>query len=113
MSDKFFFKGRKTPRPKYQSFGYNTKRQVKLGTPEYPLMLTVSSENRQLEIEQLVTDNNLVAKITLDLNSEENITDLDIILNKQHTITVEKTPQRNQDCPCGSGKKYKKCCQSL
>lgn len=28
-----------------------------------------------------------------------------------HTpVTVEKTPNRNDPCPCGSGKKYKDCC---
>jgi len=26
------------------------------------------------------------------------------------TIVKEKTPGRNDACPCGSGKKYKKCC---
>jgi len=25
-------------------------------------------------------------------------------------ITVDKEPGRNDPCPCGSGKKYKKCC---
>lgn len=25
-------------------------------------------------------------------------------------VHVEKTPGRNDPCPCGSGKKYKKCC---
>ena len=29
------------------------------------------------------------------------------------TITVEKTPGRNDRCPCGSGKKYKKCCGKI
>jgi len=24
-------------------------------------------------------------------------------------VTVEKEPGRNEPCPCGSGKKYKKC----
>ena len=26
------------------------------------------------------------------------------------TIVKEKSPSRNDPCPCGSGKKYKKCC---
>ena len=26
------------------------------------------------------------------------------------TVVKEKTPGRNDPCPCGSGKKYKKCC---
>jgi len=25
-------------------------------------------------------------------------------------IQAEETPDRNAPCPCGSGKKYKKCC---
>lgn len=29
---------------------------------------------------------------------------------KSKTIIKEKTPGRNDPCPCGSGKKYKKCC---
>ena len=31
---------------------------------------------------------------------------------KSKTIIKEKTPGRNDPCPCGSGKKYKKCCGS-
>ncbi len=29
---------------------------------------------------------------------------------KVQTIVKEKEPGRNDPCPCGSGKKYKKCC---
>lgn len=29
---------------------------------------------------------------------------------KSKTVIKEKTPGRNDPCPCGSGKKYKKCC---
>lgn len=25
--------------------------------------------------------------------------------------SVTRTPERNDPCPCGSGKKYKRCCQ--
>jgi hypothetical protein len=31
----------------------------------------------------------------------------------QKPVTVAKTPGRNDPCPCGSGKKYKKCCLKL
>lgn len=30
--------------------------------------------------------------------------------NFSETVFGEKTPGRNDSCPCGSGKKYKKCC---
>jgi len=29
---------------------------------------------------------------------------------KSKTVVKENTPGRNDPCPCGSGKKYKKCC---
>lgn len=29
---------------------------------------------------------------------------------RSKTVHVEKKPGRNDPCPCGSGKKYKKCC---
>ena len=32
---------------------------------------------------------------------------------KSRTVVKEKTPGRNDPCPCGSGKKYKKCCALL
>ncbi|WP_025819892.1 PBPRA1643 family SWIM/SEC-C metal-binding motif protein [Shewanella marina] len=110
MSDKFFFKGRKTPRPRYESYGYNTKRLVKLGTQENPLQLTVATEQRQQEIEQLLAQHQLVGTVAINADVAENIVDLEGILNKPQTTTFEKKPNRNDDCPCGSGKKYKKCC---
>lgn len=31
-------------------------------------------------------------------------------LQKPKPITVDAKPERNIQCPCGSGKKYKHCC---
>ena len=33
-----------------------------------------------------------------------------ILENTMEPIRKEKTPRRNAQCPCGSGKKAKKCC---
>ncbi|WP_108946549.1 PBPRA1643 family SWIM/SEC-C metal-binding motif protein [Shewanella halifaxensis] len=110
MSDKFFFKGRKTPKPKHESYGYNTKREVKIGTAESPLALTVTTAEREAEVRQIVADNKLVAVITVDPEQSEDIVQLEGLLNKPQTTRFEKTPNRNDPCVCGSGKKYKKCC---
>ncbi|WP_028768991.1 PBPRA1643 family SWIM/SEC-C metal-binding motif protein [Shewanella fidelis] len=110
MSDKFFFKGRKTPKPKHESYGYNTKREVKAGTAESPLTLTVTTAEREAEVRQIVADNKLVAVITVDPEQSENIVQLEGLLNRPQTTRFEKTPNRNDPCVCGSGKKYKKCC---
>ncbi|MBW8186286.1 PBPRA1643 family SWIM/SEC-C metal-binding motif protein [Shewanella nanhaiensis] len=110
MSDKFFFKGRKTPKPKHESFGYNTKRASKLGTSDNPLNLVVSNEARRAEIEALLSTHELTANIEVNSEREENTLELDGVLNKPQTTRFDKKPNRNEPCPCGSGNKFKKCC---
>ncbi len=105
-----YYKGRIHTRHNHVTTGYNTKRSVKLGSEKQPLTLVVASEERKLEIEQLVSDNELFADITVDSAVEENILELDGQLNKPTTTRFDKTPNRNDPCSCGSKKKYKKCC---
>ncbi|QYK02386.1 PBPRA1643 family SWIM/SEC-C metal-binding motif protein [Shewanella psychrotolerans] len=110
MSDKFFFKGRKTPKPKHESYGYNTKRTTKLGSEAFPLQLVVPNETRKHQVEAIVTEHQLFADIVINEKAQEDIVQLEGILNRPKTATVVKQPQRNEPCPCGSDKKYKKCC---
>ena len=110
MSDKFFFKGRQTPKPKHESYGYNTKRVAKLGTETNPLVLNVQTDERLTEVELLLTENNLIGTVTIDSAVDENIVDLMGLLNKPVTTRFEKQPNRNDPCVCGIGRKFKKCC---
>ncbi|WP_153913590.1 PBPRA1643 family SWIM/SEC-C metal-binding motif protein [Shewanella sp. TC10] len=110
MSDKFFFKGRQTPKPAYGESGYNTKRQAKIGTATNPLALTVQTEERQQEVQLIVEQHKLVANITINAELAEDILQLEGILNKPKAVTAEAKINRNDPCICGSGKKYKKCC---
>lgn len=105
-----YYKGRIHTRVNHVKSGYNTKRTVKLGSQENPLTLVVTSDERKVEVEALVTDNKLFADISVDSSADENINELNVILNKPVTTTFDKTPNRNDPCSCGSGKKYKKCC---
>jgi SWIM/SEC-C metal-binding protein len=107
---KLFFKGRIDKREKYQRFGYNTNRQVKLGTKESPLSLVVGSEQRKEEIDLVVQKNSLFANFEINSDKPENLLELDTILHKPVTHTVLKKPSRNALCACGSGNKFKKCC---
>ena len=83
---------------------------MKLGTEKNPLTLVVTSEERKQEVQALVADNELFADVSVDIESVENIDELNVILNKPKTTIFEKTPNRNDPCSCNSGKKYKKCC---
>ena len=105
-----YYKGRIHTRVNHVKTGYNTKRAVRLGTEKNPLTLVVTSEAKKLEVAALVAENALFAEITVDSNADENINELTTILNKPSTTTFDKTPNRNDPCSCGSGKKYKKCC---
>jgi len=48
----------------------------------------------------------------IEVNSEqdENIRDLESLQNKKTRAVSTKKANRNDPCPCGSGRKYKKCC---
>jgi len=112
MSDKLFFKGRQDARQNHIKYGYKTKTSNKPGSKKYPLALVVNTEERKKEVELLVADSELFAEVSVDSSegAVESIAELTILLNKQGTVTIEKVPNRNEPCKCGSGKKYKKCC---
>ncbi|MDD8058877.1 MULTISPECIES: PBPRA1643 family SWIM/SEC-C metal-binding motif protein [Shewanella] len=110
MSDKFFFKGRRTPKPAYGESGYNTKRTTKPGTELSPLLLSVQTDERKAEVAAMVAEHKLFAHITVDADKAENIIELTGLLNKPKSVSFEAKPNRNDACTCGSGKKYKKCC---
>ncbi|WP_019028106.1 PBPRA1643 family SWIM/SEC-C metal-binding motif protein [Colwellia piezophila] len=105
-----YYKGRIHTRHNHVTTGYNNKRAVKLGSEKHPLTLVVNSEERKVAVALIVSENDLFAEITVDSAVEENILELDGFLNKPTTTRFDKTPNRNDPCSCGSGKKYKKCC---
>jgi SWIM/SEC-C metal-binding protein len=72
--------------------------------------LQVQTPERESEISAILIANDLFGTISINSEMPEDITPLDILLNKPVTQIVEKTPQRNDPCSCGSNKKYKKCC---
>lgn len=112
MSDKFFFKGRQDARMEHKNSGYNVKGSDKSGSKKYPMRLTVGSEQRKEEVAALVAEHDIFADIHVsdEDDAQENIAELMALVNRTDTVTVNKTPSRNEPCSCGSGKKYKKCC---
>ncbi|WP_100636427.1 PBPRA1643 family SWIM/SEC-C metal-binding motif protein [Marinomonas sp. ef1] len=107
---KFFYRGRPDIMGKHNLGNYQPKPKVKSGSEENPLILQVQSAEREHEINTILTANGLFAEIRIDSEMPEDITPLDVALNKPVPQIVEKAPQRNDPCPCGSNKKYKKCC---
>lgn len=112
MSDKFFFMGRQNARADYKNSGYTAKGSLKKGSKKYPLQLTVTTEQRKEEVTALVLAHELFADIAIseEADAQENVAELMALINATDTVVVDKTPNRNDPCSCGSGKKYKKCC---
>ena len=92
---------------------FDGKKTAKLGTEKNPAMVSVQTKKRVKELESVFEENSWKYSIELDPDKPENINDLEILLTPPKTKIAEKKVGRNDPCPCGSGKKHKKCCISL
>jgi SWIM/SEC-C metal-binding protein len=89
---------------------FDGKKPTKLGTEKKPAVVHVQTEERLKEVASIFEENGWKYTIGLEPDKPEDITDLEILLNPPVPKTAEKKVGRNEPCPCGSGKKYKKCC---
>ena len=89
---------------------YNGKKTVKLGTEKNPAVVNVKTKKRMEEVASIFEKNGWKYKADIDPNKPEDITDLDMLMNWPKPTEAEKKVGRNEPCPCGSGKKHKKCC---
>ena len=81
----------------------------KLGTKARPIVVRVETEERGQYIAQECALRGWQYIIGLEPDKPEDISDFEKARNPPVTIQSEKL-DRNDPCPCGSGKKYKKCC---
>jgi len=85
-------------------------KKSKLGTDKNPAVINVQTEERVKELKSVFEKNGWRYKIELEPDKPEDIINLEILLNPPKTMISEKKVGRNEPCPCGSGKKHKKCC---
>jgi len=89
---------------------FAVKKTAKLGTEKNPAVVRVQTEEKMKEVTTLFEENNWKYTIGLEPDQPEDITDLERLMSPLKPTTAEKKVGRNVLCPCGSGKKYKKCC---
>jgi SWIM/SEC-C metal-binding protein len=82
---------------------------AKLGSKQNPAIVKVTSEERASEILSLC--NSRGWQVIIGFENEENTDDIEKLLNPPPPAISTKV-DRNAPCPCGSGKKSKKCCYS-
>ena len=97
---------------------------AKIGTEKRPVRFRVQTEDRMREIATLCDNNGWIFLGGLEPDEPEDICEVEYLLNPKafgsqprmggsdSMTIVRDTPKvgRNELCPCGSGKKYKKCC---
>ena len=89
---------------------FDGKKTAKLGTEKNPAMVNVQTKKRAKEVETVFEEKGWKYSIAVDPDKPEDVNDLEILLNTPKTTIAEKKVGRNEPCPCGSGKKHKKCC---
>ena len=89
---------------------YDGKKTAKLGTEKNPAAVHVKTKKRMQEVAAKFEKNGWKYKIELEPDKSEDIADLELLLNPPKTVLAEKKVGRNEPCPCGSGRKFKKCC---
>ena len=89
---------------------FDGKKTVKLGTDKNPAAVHVKTKERMKEVAAIFEENDWKYSIELESDKPEDVAQLELLLNPPKTVIAEKKVGRNEPCPCGSGKKYKKCC---
>jgi len=89
---------------------FGAKKTAKLGSEKNPAVVRVQSERRSKELRETFEKHGWECRISIEPGETEDISDLKRLLNPQKPTVAEKKVGRNEQCPCGSGKKFKNCC---
>jgi len=83
---------------------------AKLGSEKRPVIVRVQTQERAAEVAAICNEHGWHYLIGFEPDKAEDISDVEKLLNHVVPVTTVVRPGRNDPCPCGSGKKYKKCC---
>jgi SWIM/SEC-C metal-binding protein len=88
---------------------YDGKKEARLGTEGNPAVVSVKTKAKEKEVAAILKKNGWVGVIEVDPDKPEDLDALHRLEKPLKPVTTKETPGRNDPCPCGSGKKYKKC----
>jgi SWIM/SEC-C metal-binding protein len=81
-----------------------------IGSREKPAIVRVQTVERAEQIVAWCKENDIQCIVGLEPDKPEDISDLDRALQTRQPADRSAKVGRNDPCPCGSGKKFKKCC---
>jgi SWIM/SEC-C metal-binding protein len=85
---------------------------AKLGTSKHPAVVRVQAPARAEAILAICNRHGWQVIVGVEPDKEEDVSDVERLLRPAEPTKAAPVPGRNDPCPCGSGRKYKKCCGS-
>jgi len=85
---------------------------AKLGTKKTPARGHVQTLERAEEILKICNESGWQIVVGIEPDMPEDISEVERLLNPPKPKQAEPKVGRNDPCPCGSGKKFKKCCMN-
>ena len=92
---------------------YSEPVMPKLGTSKRPAIVRVQDPQRAADIMALCDERGWKVIVGVEPHKAEDISDVEHLLSPPQPIVHLAKTGRNEPCPCGSGKKFKKCCLPL
>ena len=86
---------------------------AKIGSSKKPAIIRVKSQKKAEEILSTCNENGWEIIIGVEPDEPEDISDFIRLSDPVVQRKIGFNVGRNDLCPCGSGKKYKKCCMDL
>ena len=83
---------------------------AKLGSDKRPVVVHVQSQDRAEYVLSICNEHGWKVIVGIEPDKPEDISDVERLLNPSDPVKIEQRARPNDPCPCGSGKKYKKCC---
>jgi len=81
-----------------------------IGSRKKPAVVRVQTPERAQRVLDFCNENDVVVIVGVEPDKPEDITDLERALAAREPARSTPKVGRNEPCPCGSGKKFKKCC---
>ena len=83
---------------------------ARLGSARHPAIARVQTHARAHEIVTLCNRHSWKVIVGVEPDKPEDIGDIPELLRTARPARDSALPSRNAVCPCGSGRKYKRCC---
>jgi SWIM/SEC-C metal-binding protein len=83
---------------------------TQLGTSKRPAIVRVQTQARAEEVVSTCERYGWQVIVGLEPDRDEDVSDVERLLHPLEPAKAPSIAGRNDPCPCGSGRKYKKCC---